>query len=250
MSIKVLIIEDERLAAKQLVRILNTLSVSFQVLEVIESKKEAILKIPQSGADLIFMDIHLSDGQSFDIFESIQCAIPIIFTTAYDKYMLQAFKQYSIDYLLKPIDPEELSQAVQKFQQHYNTTGPQQQLQQLIQHLHPSPSYKSRFLVKVGQRLRSISTDEIAYFFAKDKATYLCHQQGRNYPIDFTLKELEEQLNPEDFFRVNRTYLLARSAIGTLHYLSASKLQVSLAPSKDEITVASDRLPAFKAWLS
>ncbi|MEL7375656.1 MAG: LytTR family DNA-binding domain-containing protein [Bacteroidota bacterium] len=251
MKIKILIIEDERLAANQLKRILNSLHIDIEVVAVIESKKEAIQKIPSLDLDLIFMDIHLTDGKSFDIFSAIEITTPVIFTTAYDEYSLQAFKHFSIDYLLKPIDPKELKNAVDKFIHYFNPNQQEAQLQQLINHIKAEPSFKNRFLIKVGSRLKSIESKEIAYFYAQDKATYLCTSEGRNFPIDLSLKELESSLDPSLFFRVNRKHIISRPSIEDLVYLSPTRLMVSLRPMADEdVIVAGDRVSTFKGWLS
>lgn len=239
------------MAANQLQRMLNALSVDFELAAVIDSKKEAILKIPSLDLDLIFMDIHLADGKSFDIFSAIKVNTPVIFTTAYDKYSLQAFKHFSIDYLLKPIDPEELQNAVNKFLHYFNPSQQELQLQKLLSHIQAEPDFKNRFLIKIGSRLKSVESRNIVYFYAKEKVNYLCTNEGRNLPLDISLKELETQLDPSHFFRVNRKYIVNRSAIEDLVYLSPTRLMVALRPAtKDDVIVAGERISAFKQWLS
>lgn len=248
--IKVLIIEDEAIAARNLKRMLSELAQSIEVIDIIESKKEAIKKIPVLDFDLILMDIHLSDGSSFGIFEKINTTKPIIFTTAFDKYTLQAFKHLSIDYLLKPIIKDDLQKAFNKYEAHFNPSlqnFPIEALQGLLQ---PSQQYKSRFLIQVGNQLKSIEIDQVRYFFSKEKATYLVNLEGRKFPIDFSLVQLENELNPDDFFRINRRMLISRQSISSIHYLSSSKLSIELSPKTEgDSLLTMEKIAAFKEWL-
>ncbi len=248
--IKILLLEDEAIAARKLSRMLDACAQDIQVLDIIESKKEGIQKIPISPADLILMDIHLTDGKSFDILEAIDCTIPIIFTTAYDQYSLRAFKHLSIDYLLKPITQEDLQQALDKYERHFKANTAQADYQQLVQLLQNPKTYKNRFLIQVGNKLRPIGIEEVAYFYSKDKTTYLSTIKGRNYPIEFTLTQLEQLLDPEGFYRVNRQFLIARKAITEINYLSTTRLKVQLAPKlATDLFVSIDKIVKFKNWL-
>lgn len=250
--IKILIVEDEAIAARNLKRMLDELRQDIEVVEVIESKKEAILKIPQLDIDLILMDIHLSDGNAFGIFEKLESTKPIIFTTAFDQYTLKAFKHLSIDYLLKPIIQEDLQFAIDKYQQFFQNklepAIPYQELVKLIQT--NAKDYKNRFLVQIGNKLHSIEMDEIAYFQSFEKTTSLITTENRSFPIEYSLVQLELELNPEVFFRINRQFLIARKSISNITYVSTSKLKVELAPlSKNTIFVSVEKITDFKQWL-
>ncbi|WP_373552470.1 LytR/AlgR family response regulator transcription factor [Haliscomenobacter sp.] len=250
--IKILIVEDEAIAARNLKRMLDELSQDIEVVDVIESKKEAILKIPQLDIDLILMDIHLSDGNAFGIFEKLESTKPIIFTTAFDQYTLKAFKHLSIDYLLKPIIQEDLQLAIDKYQQFFQNklepAIPYQELVKLIQT--NNKAYKNRFLVQIGNKLHSIEMDEIAYFQSIEKTTSLITTENRSFPIEYSLVQLEMDLNPEVFFRINRQFLIARKSISNITYVSTSKLKVELAPlSKNTIFVSIEKITEFKQWL-
>ncbi|MEM6398176.1 MAG: LytTR family DNA-binding domain-containing protein [Bacteroidota bacterium] len=248
---KVLIIEDERLAISQLKRTLSKLQTQFEIIGVIESKEEAINQIPNLDPDLIFMDIHLSDGMSFDIFSAISIEKPVIFTTAYDEYSLRAFKHYSIDYLLKPIEIGELERAVNKFINHFNPQNNTIKLNNLLDHIQGKRKFKTRFLIKVGARLKSIEAKDIAYFFAQDKSTYICTFENRKYPVDISLKDLDKEIEPSLFFRVNRKHIINRKAMRDIIYISPTRLSVSLLTRPiEEVIVAGERIGSFKKWLS
>ncbi len=248
--IKILVIEDENIAARKLIRMLEACQQDIRVLDVIESKREAIQKIPQSAADLILMDIHLTDGKSFDIFDKIECNIPIIFTTAYDQYTLRAFKHLSIDYLLKPIAQEDLQTALNKYEQHFKAKTAQVEYHKLVELIQQPKTYKNRFLLQIGNKLKPIGIEEVAYFHSEQKTTYLTANNGRSYPIDFSLSQLENELNPNDFYRVNRQFLLARAAVANIQYLSTTRLKVELNQAANtDIFVSIDKIAKFKAWL-
>lgn len=248
--IKILLLEDEAIAARKLSRMLDACKQDIEVLDIIESKKEGIQKIPTSPADLILMDIHLTDGKSFDILEAINCSIPIIFTTAYDQYTLRAFKHLSIDYLLKPIAQEDLQQALDKYEQHFKATTDQVDYQQLAQLLQNPKTYKNRFLIQIGSKLKPIGIEEVAYFYSKEKTTYLSTIKERNYPIEFTLTQLEQLLDPREFYRVNRQFLIARKAITDISYFSTTRLNVQVTPKPAaDLFVSIDKIVKFKNWL-
>lgn len=248
--IKVLIIEDESIAARKLSRMLEQAVQEVEVLEVIESKKEAIKKIPNSSADLILMDIHLTDGKSLDIFDQINCEIPVVFTTAFDQYVLPAFKQLSIDYLLKPISQEDLQKALNKYEKHFKKKKQEVDFQELLKVVRNPVSYKTRFLLQIGSKLKPLDIAEVAYFYSSQKITYLTTFSGRTYPIEFSLSQLEQELNPDGFYRVNRQFLIARKSIVDINYVSTAKLKTQLNPSpSSDVYVSTDKIVKFKTWL-
>lgn len=248
--IKVLIIEDEAIAARNLKRMLADLKQNIIVAETIGSKEQAISLIPTLDIDVILMDIHLEDGSSFGIFEKVNCTKPIIFTSAYDKYILQAFKHLSIDYLLKPIAQDELQSAFDKYEAHFSRNQNSFPINELMGLLGQQQKQKNRFLVQIGNQLKSIEIEEVAYFLSKEKTTYLVNLQGRKFPIEFSLIQLEKKLNPEDFFRINRQLLISRKSILNIHYLFSSKLEVVLTPKLAENSLLTmEKVTAFKQWL-
>ncbi len=249
---KVLIIEDEKPAARRLNRMLNELHV--EVHTMLHSVEESIRWFTNNEhPDLIFLDIQLSDGLSFEIFDTIAIKSAIIFTTAYDEYALKAFKLNSIDYLLKPIDDEDLQIAVNKFKEQRPA---KQQLQvdfEDIKKLLINPMdrvYKKRFTTKVGQHLKIFSVDDIECFYSENKGTYLHTNENRNYLIDTTLELLETELNPEIFFRVSRKFYININAIKDIISYTNSRLQIKLNHFDDlDIIVSRERVKEFKTWL-
>jgi DNA-binding LytR/AlgR family response regulator len=252
----VLIVEDEELTALRLINLLHAYDSSIRVLAQLPSVAKSIQWFEtenEASPDLIFLDIHLEDDLGFSLIEQLNLTTPIIFTTAYDEYALQAFKANSIDYLLKPIDADELATAIDKFKAlRQNRPEPSVShdiLMQLMTDQRPS-SYRERFMVTVGPRLFSVPTGGIAYFFFENKATFLTTYQGQNYVIDYSLDKLSQLLDPNQFFRVNRSFLVASSAIQSVYTYSGSKLKLDLLPeSRQEVFVSIDRVTAFKEWL-
>jgi DNA-binding LytR/AlgR family response regulator len=248
----VLIIEDEDRTARQLERMLKKYDPTVYVLAQLPSVRESVAWLSQhSLPDLILMDIHLEDGLAFAIFEQIQLTVPIIFTTAYDEYTIKAFKVNSIDYLLKPVDYDELAPALDKFKTLRSVAGSPDlaSLLQLMQQFRESP-FKERFMITVGTKIRSVETGEIAYFFSEAKGTFLMTKEGQLLAIESSLDQLIGMMNPSQFFRVNRQFLVSRSGIQTIHAFSAGKLKVDLKPaSRQEVFVSSSRLSDFKDWL-
>ena len=248
----VIIIEDEKPSARRLQRMLKTLDIEAETM--LHSVEESITWFQNNEhPDLIFLDIQLSDGLSFEIFDAIEITSAIIFTTAYDEYALQAFKLNSIDYLLKPIDDEALEKAVFKFK----TRLPVRQSVTLdfneIKKLLVNPierEYKKRFSVKVGQHLKLVNIDEIECFYSENKGTYLHTIQGRNYLLDTTLDALEQELAPEQFFRINRKFYVNIHAIKDMVSYTNSRLQIKLSTyNEQEVVVARERVKDFKKWL-
>lgn len=248
----VIIIEDEKPSARRLQRMLKTLDIEAETM--LHSVEESIEWFQNNEhPDLIFLDIQLSDGLSFEIFDAIEITSAIIFTTAYDEYALQAFKLNSIDYLLKPIDDEELAAAVLKFK----TRIPKKQSVTLdfneIKKLLINPierEYKKRFSVKVGQHLKLVNIDDIECFYSENKGTYLYTSEGRNYLLDTTLDGLEDELAPEQFFRINRKFFVNIQAIKDMVSYTNSRLQIKLNNyNAQEVIVARERVKDFKNWL-
>ncbi|MBR9756514.1 MAG: response regulator transcription factor [Algicola sp.] len=250
---KVIIIEDEKPSARRLQRMLEKNGLEVQTM--LHSVEAAINWFQHNTHPaLIFLDIQLSDGLSFEIFEIVKVKSAIIFTTAYDEYALQAFKLNSIDYLLKPIDDDELQQAITKFKTNYH----QQQTVSLdfteIKNLLVNPVervYKERFSVKIGQHLKLINVSDVECVFSQNKGTYLHTIEGRNYLIDNTLEELESQLKPNQFYRVNRTFYVNINAIKDMVSYTNSRLQIMLNNyNEQDIIVARERVKDFKSWLT
>ncbi|MBS1534926.1 MAG: response regulator transcription factor [Bacteroidetes bacterium] len=244
-----LIIEDEKPAARLLQRKLEKLGVG--VSTMLHSVQEAIEWFAQNQhPDLIFLDIQLSDGLSFEIFETIEIKSAIIFTTAYDQYALKAFKLNSIDYLLKPIDEDELEAAVRKFQsaQAKAPAFDMEQIRQMFQP--PQPSFKKRFTVKVGQQIKVIPIEEVECFYSENKGTYLHTFDNRNYLLETSLDVLEQELDKQVFFRVSRKYILPMKAIREISVYSNSRLKILLPTyNEDEIIVSRERVSDFKNWI-
>jgi len=251
-----LIIEDEKPAARLLQRKLEKLDIVVKTM--LHSVEESIDWFTNNQhPDLIFLDIQLSDGLSFEIFEKIDIQSAIIFTTAYDEYALKAFKLNSIDYLLKPIDEDDLEIAVTKFKNRIPKADAGNQNLQLdfeqIRQMLSNPfekSYKKRFTVKIGQHLKVITTDEIECFFSENKGTYIHTFDNRNYLIDSTLEILEQELDMKNFFRVSRKYIVPLTAIKEIQVYTNSRLKVILPTYKeDEVIVSREKVQDFKAWL-
>lgn len=248
----VIIIEDEKPSARRLQRMLKALDMNAETM--LHSVEESIEWFQNNEhPDLIFLDIQLSDGLSFEIFEAINIKSAVIFTTAYDEYALQAFKLNSIDYLLKPIDDEDLKTAVEK----YKGRTPQKQSVTLdfndIKNLLVNPierEYKKRFSVKVGQHLKLINIEDIECIYSENKGTYAYTSEGRNYLLDSTLDQLEDELEPDVFFRISRKFYVNVNAIKDMVSYTNSRLQIKLNRFKEQdIIVARERVKDFKNWL-
>lgn len=248
----VIIIEDEKPAARRLNRMLAELNI--EVSTMLHSVEESINWFQNNKhPDLIFLDIQLSDGLSFEIFEEIEVKSAIIFTTAYDEYALKAFKLNSIDYLLKPIDDDELKIAVDKFKENQPKQSDLQVNIDDIRKLLINPidrKFKKRFTIKIGQHIKIIHIDEIECFYSENKATYIQTNSNRNYLIDNSLEHWQEQLDPEQFFRVNRTFIVHINAIKDIVSYTNSRLQLKLhSYDADEIIVSRERVKDFKNWI-
>lgn len=251
-----LIIEDEKPAARLLQRKLEKLNIAVETM--LHSVEESVNWFSNNEhPDLIFLDIQLSDGLSFEIFEKVAIKSAIIFTTAYDEYALKAFKLNSIDYLLKPIDEDDLDVAVNKFKMRLPKTASEpkniqfdfEQIRQMLSNPFEK-NFKKRFTVKIGQHLKVITTDEIECFFSENKGTYIHTFDNRNYLIDSTLEILEQELDMKDFFRVSRKFIVPLPSIKEIQVYTNSRLKVILPTYKeDEVIVSREKVQDFKTWL-
>ncbi|MEM9679271.1 MAG: LytTR family DNA-binding domain-containing protein [Bacteroidota bacterium] len=247
-----IIIEDEKPSARRLQRMLNTINHAAETM--LHSVEESIEWFQNNEhPDLIFLDIQLSDGLSFEIFEAVDIKSAVIFTTAYDEYALQAFKLNSIDYLLKPIDEDDLKKAVDKFNDRSQHQPPVTLDFNDIKKLLINPierEYKKRFSVKVGQHIKLINIEDIECFYSENKGTYAHTNEGRNYLLDHTLEQLEDELEPHTFFRISRKFYVNINAIKDIISYTNSRLQIKLNTFKEQdIIVARERVKDFKNWL-
>lgn len=256
----VVIIEDENLTAKRLESLLHKYDPAINVLARIPSVAEAVVWFgqPDQSVDLVFMDIHLEDDLGFRIFEQANLTTPVVFTTAYDEYMIQAFKVNSIDYLLKPINYDELVAAIEKFKAlkkqfaSGSVTPPTPDLETLLNLIGKprSTDYKERFMITVGTKIRSIEAADVAYFYLEEKIVFLVTKDGLSLPVDYSLDKLTQLLSPRRFFRISRQFLVSLPAIQTIHAFSAGKLKLDLLPkSRHDVFVSGDRMTEFKEWL-
>jgi DNA-binding LytR/AlgR family response regulator len=259
----VLLLEDEQRSAARLAGLLAQCDPTIRVLAQLPSVAQGLAWFATPGQgpgqpghpDLLLLDIHLEDGTGFQLIEQAGLTLPIIFTTAFDAYTLQAFKTNSVDYLLKPVDPDELAAALAKFRARHLAPAPDlaavlRLLGQLPVPGPLAPAYKQRFMVSSGPKLRSIEAADVAYFFFADKATWLTPRQGARMDVEYSLDKLTELLDPARFFRVNRGFLVAREAIDTIHAFSGGKLKLDLLPPpRQEVFVSGDRVTPFKEWL-
>jgi two-component system, LytTR family, response regulator LytT len=250
----VLIIEDEPLAVNRLQQLLLQSGLSISIAGITDSVEGSVQWLrTHPKPDLILMDIELSDGQSFSIFDQIQVTSPVIFTTSYDEYALRAFKVNSIDYLLKPVKPEDLEAALEKLKtlgQHLPSVY-QSGIEQLLRELRrPEKEYRERFLVKTGQRYYSIEVNDIAYFYYHNRVTFLKTWKKETFFIDYILDELEDMLPPRSFFRANRQFLLHIRSIRNIHVYFNHKLKLDLQPeAHEEVIVSRERATEFKEWM-
>lgn len=246
---KVLIIEDEKPAAQKLIRLLGEINQDIEIVDVLKSVEQStnwFLHNPKP--DLLFMDIQLEDGVCFEIFESTPIHTPIIFTTAYDEYTLKAFKVNCIDYLLKPIDSDELKNAIDKFNTHYKQTE-YSKFESIINRLQPNA--KERFLIKIGEHYKSVQTSSINCFYIKERFNFIHVDKGKNYPIDYSLDKIEQLIDSKLFFRINRNFIVNFSAIQDIISYSSNRLKIILKDwtEKEDIIVSRERVSDFKEWM-
>jgi DNA-binding LytR/AlgR family response regulator len=250
---KILIIEDEQLGADRLKAILQETEPETEILDVLQSISSSVSWLKANPApDLILMDIELADGQCFEIFKQTELKTPVIFTTSYDDYTLQAFKVNSIDYLLKPIRKEDLRKALDKFHSLKTSFQNPIDIQALIDQLKQpaQKSFRSRFLVKTGQKLVTIDTQDIAYFYSEDNLSFFRTWDKGKYLVEYTLEELEKMLDPLQFHRINRGFLVQIDSIAEIHAWFNSRLKLQLnPPSEKEVVVSREKVSEFKTWL-
>lgn len=250
---KVIIVEDEKPSARRLSRMLSEINIETSAM--LHSVEEAVTYFKDNEhPDLIMLDIQLSDGLSFEIFDQVEVNSAIIFTTAYDEYALKAFKLNSIDYLLKPIDDEELNSAIEKFKSNrpekHNLQVDLEQIKKLL--VNPlDKTFKKRFTIKVGQHLKIVPIEEIECFYSENKGTYLFTTSKRDYLIDYSLEDLETELDPTQFFRVSRKFYVNLDSIKDIVSYTNSRLKVILNNySENEIIVSREKVKDFKKWIS
>lgn len=247
----VIIVEDEKPAAEKLVKALSAFDPSIQVAAILGSIKETVSWLHQNPVpELIFMDIELTDGLSFRIFEKVSISCPVVFVTAYDEYWQEAFEHNSIDYLLKPVKQEKLEAALKKYDKVKQYFAANYQNLVNWPTSNPAGSYKKRFLVKRGTDYQSIRTEDIAYFYAAHKLVCLVDAKGQKFILDQSLSDIESQLDPALFYRVNRKYLLNMSSIKRIKSYPKSKLLLEVEPPlHEEVIISQENVSAFKAWM-
>lgn len=248
----IVILEDEELAARRLESMIKQFDSSINILAKIESVEEAINWFTNNDEpDLIFLDIHLEDDLSFAIFDKVKIKSPIIFTTAFDEYAIKAFKLKSIDYLLKPISQDELNKAILKYQDWNKSNSSLVDMQALFDLIDKkNTDYKSRFSVIIGNKIKSIDIQEIAYFYSQSSITFLVTYGNTEYTVDYSLDQLVNILDPKQFFRINRQYLIKMQSIVNVHIFPKSRLKIDLKPAKEDIFVSIDKVTKFKEWLN
>jgi DNA-binding LytR/AlgR family response regulator len=247
----VLVVENEMPAADKLVRLLRKIDKSVVTSDIIETVEGAISRLQEGPPpDLIFMDIQLDDGLCFEIFETINVDIPVIFTTAFDEYTLRAFKVNSIDYLLKPVEEASLKAALDKYRKLYADKSPfKADFRQLLNEFRNQ--YKTRFLIKIGEKFKSVAVKDILIFHINVKSTFIRDLQGQDYGIDYSLEQIEGILDPRKFFRINRECIVNIESITLMHSYSTSRLQLSIRnlEKSEQFVVSRDKVAAFKKWI-
>jgi len=257
---KILIIEDEELAAKKLQKTLATVDETAEVVGVADSIQSSVEWLQQNSApDLILMDIELADGQSFEIFNLTEVKSPVIFTTSYDEFALKAFKVNSVDYLLKPVQREDLEAAIAKFKKMKETyggdnkTGSELSIEGLVKELQQKlqpKEFRRRFLVKHAQKLVSIGCDEIAYFYSDGRLNFFKTKDNRKFVVDYTMDELEEMLDPAHYFRISRSFYVSVGSIDKIEDYFGNRLILQLTPAVDkEALVSREKVTDFKKWM-
>ena len=248
---KTVIIEDEKLAQERLEELINQIDSSIEVDAKITSVENSVKWLKKNKPDLIFLDIQLEDGLSFEIFDKVTIDVPVIFTTAYDQYAIKAFKLNSVDYLLKPIRKAELEEALNK---HKNIkTSYLRDFEYVFKSImNKEVSYKKRFLVQYGQKIKKVETGDIAFFYAMEKSVFMTTFEKSNYPVNYSLDKLTEVLDPEKFFRINRKMIINFDSIKNMIPFSRSRIKIELnppAPKEVEALVSVERASSFKDWL-
>ena len=248
--IKTLIIEDETPAAHRLEKLLLEIDPEITILDKLDGVNQAVNWFNKNQhPDLVMLDIQLSDGLCFEIFKKIKIESFVIFTTAFDEYAIKAFELNSLDYLLKPIDKRKLKNSLDKYKK-FITSVPTVRIEELLLSMsNKTTTYKKRFAINIGAKIKSIETKEIALFSSIEKNTFLHTFDGHNYPVDFSLDKVESLLNPEEFFRINRQTHIQYSAIEKISILSKSRIRVNLSGSKEEFMISTAKSHSFRLWL-
>jgi len=252
---KVLIVEDEKSAAKRLISLLKEIDPGIVNLGVIDTVKGAREWLEEhQHPDLLFLDIQLADGLSFEIFDTTDISSPVIFTTAYDQYALKAFDVYSLDYLLKPIDKEKLGRSLEKYKKIVGEKSAANSLDldtlQSAFQMMKAKSYKARFIVKYGEHIKSVPTENISGFYSEEKITFFKTTEGRKYVVDYTIEQIEALVDPGKFFRINRKYIISLEAIEDVVVYSNSRLKLIAKQFQDmDLIVAREKVQEFKKWL-
>jgi len=250
---KILILEDEEQALMRLQKIISNVVADAEIVGTGTSIEEAIKWFHANPMpDLIFIDIQLSDGNSFQVFNNITITCPVIFTTAYENYALQAFKVNSVDYLLKPIDESDVKRAVDKLKMLQSSRALNVDYSGILKAIQQPPKkFKDRFIIKIGDTIKSLRVTDIAYFYTENKTNFVCTNEGKRFPLDFNLDKIEEMLNPQNFFRINRQFIIGHHAIEEMKAHTRSRIIVKLSPpTRLDTIVAIDRAHDFRAWLS
>jgi DNA-binding LytR/AlgR family response regulator len=249
---KTIIIEDEEAAALRLRKMLEEIDPVVEVLAVLESIERSVDWLSKNQApQLIFADIQLADGPSFEIFRKVKVTSPVIFITAFDTYALQAFRFNGIDYLLKPVKKQEVAQALEKFKSFNQTPASGIDYHEILSAIsNKKPGFQKRLVIRIGQSIRTVEIADVAYFYTEEKIAFACLHDGKRLPLDFNLDELESILNPAEFFRINRQFIIYIKAIETMFSYSKSRIKVILKPhTVTETIVSSERSADFKEWL-
>jgi two-component system LytT family response regulator len=250
---RILIIEDETPAADRLKKMILEFEPQAEIISNLVSISSSVKWLKENTApDLIFMDIHLSDGDSFQIFNELEITTPVVFVTAYDQYALEAFKVNSIDYLLKPVKKDDLSRAIDKYKQRGSSN--MQQMMEMLKQMNIAPSKKEmqkRIIIRYGDTIKMVEISDVAYFYTEDKINFLCTKDNIRYPIDQNLDELESMVDDAVFFRINRQYIININSIDKMLAWSKSRVKVILKPAcEHETIVSTERSPHFKEWLT
>ena len=245
----ILIVEDEKPAATRLVNMLRKVEPEANVLAITDGVESTLNFLDQNAnPDLVFLDIHLADGSAFEIFNHHPMSdMGIIFSTAFDQYAIEAFKVNALYYLLKPIKQEELEKALSRYKEIKDRDN---NYKEIVNKLLTKPVVEKRFLIRMGQSLRLVHQQDIAYFYTSDKITFMMTREGRKYPLDYTLENLEIMIDPSKFFRINRQYIIHIDAIQQMHAHSKARVRIDLLPAAhEEVIVSTEKSPLFKKWL-
>lgn len=245
---RVIIVEDEWMAGNRLKEMLATLAPDLRVIHTLESVAQCLKVLKDENTyDLLFMDIHLSDGDCFDIFKSMPVTKPIIFTTAFDDYALQAFKLYAVDYLLKPVKKEELSHAIQKYRDLYSNMQDAGKVSGATELVDNS---EKRWFIRSGQQLHIVTFTDVLYYFTALKTTFLYTREGKKLALEMPLEQIEKNITPLPYFRINRQYIISKDAIAEMQIHTKSRVKIRLKKSDQEVIVSVERSPAFKKWIA